>query len=71
LVIDFGILWNGSVPYVIVRRPSEFAIYNEYAVIAVKLAAPFPPVLADLVRNGDGLPLRAMFTYRTRGPSLP
>jgi hypothetical protein len=63
LVIDFGILRDGRVPYVIVRRPSEFAIYNEFAVNAVKLAAPFPPIPESMLGERQGLPIRAAFKY--------
>ncbi len=50
-------------PYVIVQRPSEFAVYNEYAVKAVKAAAPFPPIPEPLVGEKKGLPIRAAFKY--------
>jgi TonB family protein len=63
LVIDFGILRDGRVPYVIVRRPSEFAIYNEFAVNAVKLAAPFPPIPESMLGERQGPPIRAAFKY--------
>jgi TonB family protein len=63
VVIDFGILKDGTVPYVIVREPSEFAVYNERAVKAIKDAAPFPPVPPLLVGENAGLPIRVAFKY--------
>src|SRR5262249_48544970 len=32
LVLEFGILKDGRVPYVIVEKPFLYAVYNEYAV---------------------------------------
>ena len=63
VVIDFGILRDGTVPYVVVREPSEFAVYNESTVKAIKDAAPFPPVPKLLVEERTGLPIRAAFKY--------
>jgi outer membrane biosynthesis protein TonB len=64
LVIEFGILRDGRVPFVIVRRQSEFDIYDEYAVNAIKLASPFPPV-PDALMSGSkkGIPILATFSY--------
>jgi hypothetical protein len=53
-----------EIEFVIARRPSTFAIYDEYAVNAIKLAAPFPPVPDSMmVRPVAGLRLRGEFKY--------
>src|SRR5207245_2801465 len=44
LVIEFGILRDGRVPFVIVLKQSDFEIYDEYAVNAIELASYFPPM---------------------------
>src|SRR5262249_40369799 len=64
LVIDFGILKDGRVPYVIVRRPSQFSVYNEYAIRAIRAAAPFPSIPDHLQDQRPGLPIRAAFRYQ-------
>jgi TonB family protein len=61
LVIEFGIAKDGRVPFVNVLRSSGFAIYDEYAVNAVKFASPFPPVPDSLSRTG--FPIHATFNY--------
>jgi TonB family protein len=63
LVIDFRILKDGSVHDVIVRESSEFAVYNESAADAIKLAAPFPPIPEPLLEGKQGLWLRVAFKY--------
>lgn len=63
LVIEFGILKDGRVPFVIVRKASEFDIYDEYAVNAIKLASPFPPVPDSMTGNRKGIPILATFSY--------
>src|SRR5207253_2914185 len=44
LVIVFGILRDGRVPTLEVAQQSGYAIYDDYAKNAIRLAAPFPPV---------------------------
>jgi TonB family protein len=61
LVIEFGIAKDGKVPFVSVRRQSGYEIYDEYAVNAIKLASPFPPVPDSMSRTG--LPILATFSY--------
>lgn len=63
LVIEFGILKDGRVPFVIVRKASEFDIYDEYAANAIKLASPFPPVPDSMTGNRKGIPILATFSY--------
>jgi len=63
LVLEFGILKDGRVPYVIVEKPFLYAVYNEYAVKAVRTAAPFPPVPEVLLGERKGLSIRAAFRY--------
>ncbi|MBI4594586.1 MAG: TonB family protein [Candidatus Rokubacteria bacterium] len=61
LVIEFGIAKNGKVPFVNVRRSSGWTIYDDYAVNAIKLASPFPPVPDALSKKG--IPILATFNY--------
>jgi outer membrane biosynthesis protein TonB len=63
LVIEFGILKDGRVPFVIVRRQSDYDIYDVYAVNAIKLASPFPPVPDTLTSGRTGIPILANFSY--------
>ena len=63
LVIEFGILKDGRVPFVVVRQASDFDIYDEYAVNAIKLASPFPPVPDAMTGNRTGIPILATFSY--------
>jgi TonB family protein len=68
LEIEFGIGKDGRVPFVIVRQSSQHGIYDEYAVNAIKLASPFPPVPDDLSKKG--IPILARFTYILEQSSL-
>src|SRR5712691_6540545 len=61
LVVEFGIAKDGKVPFVNVLRSSGWAIYDDYAVNAIKLAAPFPPVPDAISRKG--IPVLARFNY--------
>jgi TonB family protein len=67
LDVHFGILKDGRVQFVDVVRGSDYAIYDEYAVNAIKLAGPFPPVPAAIMsampRGSTGLPISARFSY--------
>mgnify|MGYP001617683637 CR=1 FL=1 len=67
LVIEFGILKEGRVPFVTVLKQSEFDIYDEYAMNAVKLASPFPPVppamMAAVKPGSAGISITARFIY--------
>jgi TonB family protein len=61
LIIEFGIAKDGTVPFVNVVRPSGYPIYDDYAVNAVKLAAPFPPIPDSFSKTG--VPIHATFSY--------
>src|SRR5262249_25344746 len=61
LIIEFGIAKDGRVPFVTVVRSSGYPIYDDYAVNAVKLAAPFPPIPDTFSRTG--VPIHATFSY--------
>jgi TonB family protein len=67
LVVDFGILRQGPVQFVELRSPSGWPIYDDYAINAIKLASPFPPVppglMARMERGSTGVPIRVNFTY--------
>ena len=68
LVIEFGILKDGRVPFVIVRQPSEFDIYDKSAVQAIRLASSFPPVPPELMARmkpgSAGISIRVAFNYQ-------
>ena len=51
---------NGSVPFINVLRSSGYAIYDDYAVNAVKLAQ-FPPIPDAFSKTG--VPIQATFSY--------
>ena len=67
LVVEFGILKAGVVQFVEVRRSSGFAIYDDYAVNAIKLGSPFPPVPKEMMARvkvtSTGVSIIAIFTY--------
>ena len=65
LDVEFGVLQDGRVQFVNVVHASEYRIYDEYAVSAVRLASPFPPVpfeMIDAMKN-QTLTIRARFAY--------
>jgi len=47
--VEFGIHQSGELQYVNVVQKSEYQVYDEAAVAAVKLAAPFPPVPSEMM----------------------
>src|SRR6266850_1680054 len=51
LVIVFGILKDGRVPMLEVAEQSGYDVYVDYAVNAIKLASPFPPVPTNHTRR--------------------
>ena len=67
LVIVFGILKDGRVPVLEVAQQSGYDVYDDYAVNAIKLASPFPPVPASLMataKSGSaGVKIVAAFQY--------
>jgi TonB family protein len=62
LTIEFGIAKDGRVPFVNLVRDSGYTIMDEYAMNAIKLASPFPPV-PDALGRGKGIPILARFHY--------
>jgi TonB family protein len=62
LLIEFGIRRDGKLQFIELRRSSGTPILDLYAMNAVKLASPFPPVPEPLVR-GTGIPVGALFNY--------
>jgi outer membrane biosynthesis protein TonB len=67
LVIVFGILKDGRVPMLEVAQQSGYDVYDDYAVNAIKLASPFPPVPASLMASAKsgsaGVKIVAAFQY--------
>jgi len=66
LIVEFGILHSGRLQYVEVVRSSGYALYDDYAVRAIRAASPYPPVPADVIKEGStGVPIRTAFNYVT------
>jgi len=67
LDVQFGILKDGSLQFVDVLRAADHEIYDEYALNAIRLAQPFPPVppalMAAMRQGSTGLSIRARFIY--------
>jgi TonB family protein len=61
LLIEFGIQKNGQLAFVTLRRTSGHSIYDDYALNAVKLASPFPPIPDSFSKTG--VPINAVFHY--------
>ncbi len=61
LVVEFGIAKDGHVPFVNVIRSSGWAIYDDYAVNAIKFSSPFRPVPDTISKKG--FPIMASFNY--------
>ncbi len=74
LVVEFGILRDGQVPYVTVHQPAPWGVYDSNAVTAIKLASPFPPVPASLMATrpsgSTGVPIVANFFYIIESTSI-
>jgi len=72
VVIEFGIKVSGLLQFVEVRRSSGLAIYDDFAITAVKFASPYPEVPADvmaLMKQGStGVPISAELKYALGGP---
>jgi len=62
LMIEFHISRDGRLALVELRRSSGVEILDDYAVRAVQLAQPFPPVPAALAKAV--LPISGLFTYQ-------
>ena len=68
LALDFGIAKDGTVTFITVFRSSGYRVYDDVAINAVKLAAPFEPV-PDLM-GAHGVVIRATMSY-VFTPDLP
>ena len=68
LVIDFAIAKGGHLQAIELDRSSGVPVLDLYALNAIKLAQPFPPV-PDSVAKG-ALPIRGIFTYQIVDSSL-
>jgi hypothetical protein len=67
LEVQFGILKDGRIQFVDVVMLSDNALYDEYAVNAILLAQPYPPVppvmMQAMKAGSTGLAIRARFSY--------
>ena len=67
VVVEFGVLRDGSLRSVDVVAPSGLPIYDTESAEAIRRAAPFPPVpddlMASLPAGSTGLPIRANFSF--------
>jgi TonB family protein len=74
LVIELGIFKDGRAAYVTVIQGAGFEVYDEYAVAAIRLAQPFPPVPPELTERAapgsPGVRIVATFHYNLVGSSL-
>jgi protein TonB len=61
LIIEFGIAKSGELAFVTLMRTSGHSIYDDYALNAVKLASPFPPIPDTFSKKG--VPIQASFHY--------
>jgi TonB family protein len=68
LMIEFAIRKDGWLQAVELKRSSGVEILDQYAMNALKLSQPFPPV-PDLVSKGT-LPIAGIFTYQIVDPGL-
>jgi protein TonB len=70
LVLEFGIAKDGELRFIELRRSSGVPVLDDYAMNAVRLASPFPPIPDQMSRGG--IPVMAVFNYiidvdRSRG----
>jgi protein TonB len=69
LLIEFHIAKDGQLDFIALRRSSGFKILDDYALNAVRLAQPFPPVPDAVARNL--LAVTGLFRYQiVTGTSL-
>jgi TonB family protein len=61
LIIEFGIAKDGHVPFISLRQSTGSANMDSFALNAIKLAQPFPPV-PDVISK-TGFPILARFRY--------
>jgi TonB family protein len=68
LQIEFGIAKSGELQFIEKRHSSGIELLDDYAMRAVQLASPFPPV-PDALSMG-GLPINGIFRYHILGSGL-
>ena len=68
LAIEFGIAKSGELQFIERRRSSGVELLDDYAMRAVQLASPFPPV-PDAISKG-GLPIHGIFRYQLLGSGM-
>lgn len=68
LAIEFGIAKSGELQFIERKRSSGVELLDDYAMRAVQLASPFPPV-PDAISKG-GLPIYGIFRYQLLGSGL-
>jgi TonB family protein len=68
LQIEFGIAKSGELQFIKMHRSSGIDILDDYAMRAVQLASPFPPLPAAISK--DGLPINGTFKYRIQNSGL-
>jgi TonB family protein len=61
LIIEFGIAKDGHVPFIALKQSTGSANMDSFALNAIKLAQPFPPV-PDVISK-TGFPILARFRY--------
>ncbi|HET6373954.1 MAG TPA: TonB family protein, partial [Candidatus Polarisedimenticolia bacterium] len=61
LIIEFGIAKDGKVPFISLKQSTGSANMDAFALNAIKLAQPFPPV-PDVISK-TGFPILARFRY--------
>jgi len=62
LLIEFHIAKDGRLEFIALRNSSGVAILDDYAMTAVKLAQPFPPVPDDIAKQS--LAINGQFKYQ-------
>ena len=67
VIVHFGILKNGRLQFVDLWLASQWSIYDDAAVTAIRLAQPFPPVppaiMATLDPGTTGIPIAGRFRF--------
>jgi len=61
LIIEFGIAKDGHVPFISLKQSTGSANMDSFALNAIRLAQPFPPV-PDVISK-TGFPILARFRY--------
>jgi len=68
LAIEFGIAKSGELQFIERKRSSGVELLDDYAMRAVQLASPFPPVPDAISKSG--LPIHGIFRYQLLGSGL-